>query len=66
MSAQILIVEDSIISRNLIIHSIPNSEKYNIRDAEDGQKAWYEVQRFQPDFIILDINMILIFISHTY
>jgi CheY-like chemotaxis protein len=54
---KILIVEDSIISRNLLIHSIPDAEKYSIRDAEDGQKAWYEVQRFQPDFIILDINM---------
>ena len=54
---KILIVEDSILSTNLIIHSIPQAEKYQITTATDGQRAWSELMKSHPDLIILDINM---------
>lgn len=58
MSIRILIVDDHTILRaglKMMLNAQPDMEV--VGEAQDGRQAIYEVQRLQPDVILMDITM---------
>lgn len=53
----ILVVDDDISTRKLIVDALNQAEDYTIREAEDGVKALETLQETHCDLIISDINM---------
>jgi DNA-binding response OmpR family regulator len=56
-SKKILVVEDDPAIRNLICRFLGNKQSYQIQAAEDGKSAMALFKQFDPDLVILDINL---------
>lgn len=56
-SKKILIVEDEPAIRNLICRFLGAKQIYQIQAAEDGKSAMTLFRQFDPDLVILDINL---------
>jgi len=54
--AKILVVEDDPAIRNLI-HRFLAKQEYTLESAEDGKKALAIFEQFNPDLVILDLNL---------
>jgi two-component system OmpR family response regulator len=54
--AKILVVEDDPAIRNLI-HRFLAKQDYTLESAEDGKKALAMFEQFNPDLVILDLNL---------
>ena len=55
-SAKILVVDDDPAIRNLILRFL-SQKKYEVESAEDGQTALKKFEQFNPDLVILDVNL---------
>jgi DNA-binding response OmpR family regulator len=55
-SAKILVVDDDPAIRNLI-HRFLSKQDYQMESAEDGKKALELFEQFNPDLVILDVNL---------
>jgi DNA-binding response OmpR family regulator len=55
-SAKILVVDDDPAIRNLIIRFL-SQKSYQLESAEDGQSALKVFEQFNPDMVILDVNL---------
>ena len=55
-SAKILVVDDDPAIRNLILRFL-RQKKYEVESAEDGQTALKKFEQFNPDLVILDVNL---------
>jgi two-component system, OmpR family, response regulator len=54
--AKILIVDDDPAIRNLIQRFL-SKQKYQVESAEDGKTALAIFEQFNPDLVILDVNL---------
>lgn len=54
--AKILVVDDDPAIRNLI-HRFLSKQDYQMESAEDGKKALELFEQFNPDLVILDVNL---------
>ena len=54
--AKILVVDDEIAIRNLI-HRFLSKQDYQVESAEDGKSALATFESFNPDLVILDVNL---------
>lgn len=55
-SAKILVVDDDPAIRNLIVRFL-RQKKYEVDCAENGQSALKKFEQFNPDLVILDVNL---------
>lgn len=55
-SAKILVVDDDPAIRNLI-HRFLSKNEYEVQSAEDGKAAMSTFDQFNPDLVILDVNL---------
>ena len=55
-SAKILVVDDDPAIRNLI-HRFLAKQTYEMESAEDGKSALAVFEQFNPDLVILDVNL---------
>ncbi len=55
-SAKILVVDDDPAIRNLIFRFL-NQKKYQVEAAETGESALKMFEQFNPDLVILDVNL---------
>jgi DNA-binding response OmpR family regulator len=55
-SAKILVVDDDPAIRNLIFRFL-SQKSYQLESAEDGQSALKIFEQFNPDMVILDVNL---------
>ncbi len=53
---RILIVDDSLISREILANALVECE-FEVSSASSGEKALQKIEQFNPDLILLDINM---------
>lgn len=56
-SKKILVVEDDPAIRNLICRFLGTKQSYQLQAAEDGKSAMTLFKQFDPDLVILDINL---------
>ena len=56
VSAKILVVDDDPAIRNLILRFL-RQKKYEVESAEDGENALKKFEQFNPDLVILDVNL---------
>lgn len=56
MARKILVVEDSPDIARLLTH-ILSASGYEVSAAAEGETGWEEFQHFQPDLVILDVNL---------
>ena len=54
--AKILVVDDETAIRNLI-HRFLSKQDYQVESAEDGKSALATIESFNPDLVILDVNL---------
>ncbi|MEB3831279.1 response regulator transcription factor [Phormidium sp. CCY1219] len=54
--AKILVVDDDPAIRNLI-HRFLSKQNYQMESAEDGKKALELFEKFNPDLVVLDVNL---------
>jgi DNA-binding response OmpR family regulator len=54
--AKILVVDDDPAIRNLI-HRFLTKQNYQMESAEDGKSAMATFEQFNPDLVILDVNL---------
>jgi len=57
MTKTILVVEDSPITRSLIVSSIEDMGNFRVVEAESGFDALRKLPEITPDLLITDINM---------
>ena len=57
MAKKILVVEDSPMTRSLIISSLEEISDYTIIEAANGFQALRKLPEVSPDLVITDINM---------
>ncbi|NEP83358.1 MAG: response regulator transcription factor [Okeania sp. SIO3C4] len=55
-SYKILIVDDDQAIR-MLLHRFLTQQEYQVESAEDGKKAFVLFKEFQPDLVVLDINL---------
>ena len=55
-SAKILVVDDDLAIRTLI-HRFLSKQNYQMESAEDGKSAMTLFEQFNPDLVILDVNL---------
>lgn len=55
--AKILIVDDSAVSRKLLMRILDNTEHEVIGEAENGEKAIIQYRKLNPDIIMMDLDM---------
>ncbi|OHD81735.1 MAG: hypothetical protein A2355_07520, partial [Spirochaetes bacterium RIFOXYB1_FULL_32_8] len=53
---RILIVDDSLISREILANALVESE-FEVSSVSSGEKALQKIEQFNPELILLDINM---------
>lgn len=54
---RLLIVDDSALMRKLLVSIFQNEGDFEIKTARNGAEALFELDRFEPDVVTLDINM---------
>ena len=54
--AKILVVDDDPAIRTLI-HRFLSKQNYQVESAEDGKSALIMFEQFNPDLVILDVNL---------
>ena len=57
MIKKILIVDDSLVARMIIQHSIPTDKGYEIMVAVDGKQGVEKFREFKPDVTFMDLTM---------
>jgi two-component system, chemotaxis family, chemotaxis protein CheY len=57
MIKKILIVDDSLVARLMIQHSIPSDKGYEILVAVDGKEGVEKFKQFKPDVTFMDLTM---------
>jgi two-component system chemotaxis response regulator CheY len=57
MIKKILIVDDSLVARMIIQHSIPTDKGYEIMVAVDGKQGVEKFKQFKPDVTFMDLTM---------
>ena len=57
MIKKILIVDDSLVARMVIQHSIPTDKGYEVLTALNGKEGVEKFRRFMPDVTFMDLNM---------
>ncbi len=57
MIKRILIVDDSLVARMLIQHSIPDDKGYEVLTALNGREGVEKFRRFLPDVTFMDLTM---------
>ncbi|MFW5962686.1 MAG: response regulator [bacterium] len=57
MNKTVLVVEDAVFSKKLLIGVLEEAGFKVIGEAEDGKKAVELYKKFQPDIVTMDINM---------
>jgi two-component system chemotaxis response regulator CheY len=57
MIKKILIVDDSLVARMLIQHSIPADKGYKVLTALNGKEGVEKFRRFMPDVTFMDLTM---------
>ena len=57
MIKKILIVDDSLVARMIIQHSIPADKGYEIMVAVDGKQGVEKFREFKPDVTFMDLTM---------
>jgi two-component system chemotaxis response regulator CheY len=57
MIKKILIVDDSLVARMLIQHSIPADKGYEVLTALNGKEGVEKFRRFMPDVTFMDLTM---------
>lgn len=57
MIKKILIVDDSLVARMMIQHSIPADKGYEIMIAVDGKEGVEKYRKFKPDVTFMDLTM---------
>jgi DNA-binding response OmpR family regulator len=55
-SAKLLVIEDDYAIRQLIVRFL-KQKNYQVQDAADGETALSIFDQFQPDLVILDVNL---------
>jgi len=55
-NTKILVAEDDVAMREIVVHKLMNNG-FDVREAEDGNKALEILKTFSPDLIILDLMM---------
>jgi len=55
--ARILVVDDSVFERHLITMALEKAGFQRIISADDGEAALAKTKEFQPDLVLLDLNM---------
>ena len=55
-SAKILVVDDDPAIRTLI-HRFLSKQNYQLESAEDGKSALAMFEQFNPDLVVLDVNL---------
>ena len=55
---KVLVVDDDVVSRMVLMHLIDNSGKFEIAEAEDGEEAWQQMQQGEaPAICFCDLRM---------
>ena len=57
MPKRILVVEDSPMTRSLIVSSLEDLGEFTVIEAANGFQALRKLPEFMPDLVITDINM---------
>jgi two-component system, chemotaxis family, chemotaxis protein CheY len=57
MIKKILIVDDSLVARLMIQHSIPSDKGYEVLVAVDGKEGVEKFKQFKPDVTFMDLTM---------
>jgi two-component system, chemotaxis family, chemotaxis protein CheY len=58
MAAKVLIVDDDIVSRMVLMHLVDSTGPFDIQEAGDGQEAWEMLQAgLRPAIIFCDLRM---------
>lgn len=55
---KVLVVDDDVVSRMMLMHLVDSCGKYEILEAEDGADAWRQLQAgLQPAIVFCDLRM---------
>jgi two-component system chemotaxis response regulator CheY len=55
---KVLVVDDDVVSRMMLMHLVDNCGNYEILEAEDGADAWRQLQAgLQPAIVFCDLRM---------
>ncbi|MGJ9419347.1 response regulator [Massilia sp. CMS3.1] len=55
---KVLVVDDDVVSRMMLMHLVDNCGKYEILEAEDGADAWRQLQAgLRPAIVFCDLRM---------
>ncbi|MES2129587.1 MAG: response regulator [Pseudomonadota bacterium] len=55
---KVLVVDDDVVSRMVLMHLIDSSGKFDIQEAEDGEDAWQQLAAgLRPAIIFCDLRM---------
>ena len=57
MIKKILIVDDSLVARMIIQHSIPSDKGFEVLVAVDGKEGVEKFRQFKPDVTFMDLTM---------
>jgi DNA-binding response OmpR family regulator len=52
-----VIIADDEPSMRLLVHTTIQSDAYELIEAADGDEAWAFIKRYQPQLVLLDIQM---------
>jgi two-component system chemotaxis response regulator CheY len=57
-ATKVLVVDDDVVSRMMLMHLVDNCGSYEILEAEDGADAWRQLQAgLQPAIVFCDLRM---------
>ena len=55
---KVLVIDDDVVSRMVLMHLVDSSGKFDIHEAEDGQDAWEQLDGgLRPDLCFCDLRM---------
>lgn len=58
MKTQVLVVDDDVVSRMVLMHLVDTGGSFEIAEAEDGQEAWDQMEAgLRPAIVFCDLRM---------
>jgi two-component system chemotaxis response regulator CheY len=58
---KVLVVDDDVVSRMMLMHLVDSCGQYTILEAEDGADAWRQLEAgLRPDIVLCDLRMPLL------